>query len=142
DAKGVSGTLGGGAYTGYVNGGGTLPFASGPISGWIAATDLDLAPLGAAVAGKHVDMTGGADLSATGGVLGGRPDRASGILTLERPGQMSFPGMDALLDRLPPNTPALQRDLARIAVETLREYPYTRGDGWLEFADYHGEAQL
>ena len=30
----------------------------------------------------------------------------------------------------------------RIAVETLREYPYTRGDGWLEFADYRGEARL
>jgi hypothetical protein len=75
-------------------------------------------------------------------VLGGRLDRANGILTLDRPGRLSFPGLDALVDRLPRDTPSWRRDLARIAVETLREYPYTRGDGWLEFADYRGEAQL
>jgi hypothetical protein len=127
DAKGVSGHLGGGAYSGYVNGGGMLPFTSGPISGWVAATDIDLAPIGAALAGKYAEMTGQAHLSATAEVLGGRLDRAKGMLTL---------------DRLPRDTPSWRRDLARIAVETLREYPYTRGDGWLEFADYRGEAQL
>ena len=142
DVNGVSGKLGGGAYSGYVNGGGMLPFTSGPISGWFAATDLDLAPLGAALAGKHAEMTGQAHLSATAEVLGGRLDRAHGILTLDRPGRMSFPGLDALADRLPRNAPSWQRDLARIAVETLREYPYTRGDGWLEFADSRGEARL
>jgi hypothetical protein len=142
DAKGVSGKLGGGAYSGYVNGGGTLPFTSGPISGWVAGTDLDLAPLGAALAGKYAEMTGQADLSATAEVLGGRLDRAHGILTLDRPGRMSFPRLDALVDRLPRNAPSWRRDLVRIAVETLREYPYTRGDGWLEFADSRGEARL
>jgi hypothetical protein len=142
DTKGVSGNLGGGAYSGYVNGGGTLPFASGPISGWVAATDIDLAPIGAALAGKYAEMTGQAHLSASAEVLGGRLDRANGILTLDRPGRLSFPGLDALVDRLPRDTPSWRRDLARIAVETLREYPYTRGDGWLEFADYRGEAQL
>src|SRR5262249_25596112 len=64
DAKGVSGSLGGSAYAGYVNGGGNLPFAAGPVSGWVAATDLDLAPLGTAVAGKHIQMTGVANLTA------------------------------------------------------------------------------
>jgi hypothetical protein len=142
DANGVSGNLGGGAYSGYVNGGATLPFTSGPVTGWIAATDLDLAPIGEAVAGKHAEITGLADLSATADVLGGRLDRAHGILTLDRPGRVTFPGIDALVDRLPRDAPSWQRDLARIAVETLREYPYTRGDGWLEFADYRGEARL
>src|SRR5262249_58889093 len=78
----------------------------------------------------------------TAEVLGGRLDRANGILTLDRPGRVSFPGIDALVDRLPRDAPSWRRDLARIAVETLREYPYTRGDGWLEFADGRGEAQL
>ena len=142
DAKGVNGKFGGGAYSGYVNGGATLPFSSGPVTGWIAATDLDLAPLGEAVAGKYAEITGLADLSATADVLGSRLDRAHGILTLDRPGRVTFPGIDALVDRLPRDAPSWQRDLARIAVETLREYPYRRGDGWLEFADYRGEARL
>ncbi len=142
DQNGLSGTLGGGAYSGYVNGGGNLPFTAGAISGWVAATDLDLEPFGAAVAGKHLAMTGLANLSATADVLGERLDRANGTLSLDRPGHVSFPELGEVLHRLPPGTSGWQRDLARIAVETLSDYPYTSGEGSLDFADYRGEAKL
>jgi hypothetical protein len=142
DQNGLSGTLGGDAYAGYVNGGGNLPFTGGAISGWFAATDLDLAPLGTAVAGKHLEMTGLANLRASADVLGDRLDRASGVLSLDRPGRVSFPGLDSLVDRLPPGAPAWQRELARVAAETLRDYPYTSGEGTLDFANSRGEAKL
>src|SRR5262249_53007636 len=73
---------------------------------------------------------------------GERPDRANGALSLDRPGQVSLPGLDALVDRLPPGAPAWQRQLARIAVEALRDYPYTSGEGSLDFANSRGEAKL
>src|SRR5262249_33149819 len=45
DQNGLSGTLGGDAYSGYVNGGGNLPFSGRAVSGWFADTHHGPPPL-------------------------------------------------------------------------------------------------
>src|SRR5262249_15318241 len=101
DEKGVNGTLGGNAYDGYVNGGGSVPFGPGSRSGWAAGTDLDLAPLAATVGGQSVAMTGLVDVEGAVEVLEDRVDRARATLDFQRPGVLSFPALDRLLERLP-----------------------------------------
>jgi hypothetical protein len=142
DQKGVNGKLGGNAYDGYMNGGVSVPFGPGAMSGWAAGTDLDLAPLAATVGGQSVAMTGLVDVEGAVEVLGSRIDRARATLDFQRPGLLSFPALDRLLDRLPAGTVSWQRDLARIAVEAFRDFPYATGSGGLTFADRRGEAHL
>lgn len=142
DEKGVNGTLGGGAYDGYVNGGASLPFRAAPMAGWASCTDLDLAPLAAAAAGSYVEMTGLVDLEGAVQMQNNRIDQAHADLDFKRAGVLSFPALDRLLERLPPETAAWQRDLARIAIETFRDYPYDTGTGTLRFAGARGEAHL
>jgi hypothetical protein len=142
DEKGINGRLGGSAYDGYVNGGASVPFGPGPMSGWAAATDLDLAPIAATVGGPSFEMTGQVDVEGAVEALNGEIDRARAELAFERPGELSIPALDRLLDKLPPDTASWQRDLARIAVETFRDFPYATGSGTLTFADHRGEAHL
>jgi hypothetical protein len=142
DQRGVNGKLGGSAYDGYMNGGVSLPFGPGTMAGWAACTDLDLAPLSATIGGHSVTMTGQVDLEGAVELLDRRIDKARAELEFERPGLLSFPALDRLLDRLPPEASSWQRDLARVAVETFRDFPYATGSGKLEFADRRGEAHL
>ena len=142
DQRGVNGTIGGSAYDGYMNGGISLPFGPGAMSGWAACTDLDLAPLSAAVGGHSVSMTGQVDLEGVVEVLDQRVDKARAELDFGRPGLLTIPALDGLLDRLPPEASSWQRDLARIAVETFKDFPYATGSGKLDFADRRGEAHL
>jgi hypothetical protein len=55
---------------------------------------------------------------------------------------LRLPALDRLLERLPPGTASWQRDLARMAIETFREYPYDSGTGMLRFAGARGVAHL
>jgi hypothetical protein len=142
DQKGVNGKIGGSAYDGYMNGGVSLPFGPGATAGWAACTDLDLAPLSAAVGGHSVSMTGQVDLEGAVEVLDERVDKARAELDFGRPGLLSFPALERLLDRLPPEASSWQRDLARIAVEAFEDFPYATGSGKLDFADRRGEAHL
>jgi len=142
DEKGINAKLGGGAYAGYVNGGASVPFGPGAMSGWAAGTDLDLAPLTRTVAGSSFEMTGVVDVVGSVDVVGDRIDRAKAELDFKRAGQLSFPSLDRVLERLPPGAPSWQRDLAGIAVETFRDYPYDDGGGTFAFADARGEAHV
>jgi hypothetical protein len=142
DEHGINGKLGGGAYAGYVNGGASLPFRAGPMAGWASCTDLDLAPLSAAAVGSYLAMTGVVDVEGAAEMLTGRLTDARATLDFTRPGQMTIPALDRLLERLPANALSWQRDLARIAVETFRDYPYDSGKGTLSFSGDRGEAHL
>lgn len=142
DEKGINGELGGRAYAGYVNGGVSLPFAAGPSTGWVSAEHLDLALAAAPLAGERIEMTGAASFTGTARLREGRLEAADGKLAFERPGRLSFPDLDTLVERLPADAPSWQRDLAKIAVDAFRDYPYTTGEGTLRFADFRGEARL
>jgi hypothetical protein len=141
DQQGINGGLGGAAYDGYVNGGLSVPFSSGPSSGWFSGSHLDLGTFSATAGGGHVAMVGTASFEATAATRGDRLDTVDGRLALT-PGRIEFPDLDRVLKRLPANAPSWQRDLARIGVETFRDYPYDRGEGTLAFRDAQARALL
>ena len=65
------------------------------------------------------------DLEGAVEMLDQRLDQARADLDFSASGPPhASPALDRLLDRLPPDTSSWQRDLARIAVETFRDYPY------------------
>lgn len=142
DQQGINGTLGGRAYDGFVDGGASIPFGPGPMAGWASCTDLDLAPLAATVAGASLEMEGLVDVEAAVQATGTRLDTARADLVFSRPGVLRFPSLDRLLARLPAGASSWQRDLARIAVETFSEYPYTTGQGWMRYVHRRGELHL
>lgn len=142
DQRGVNGKLGGSAYKGYVNGGASVPFQPGPSAGWASCTDLDLAPVAAAAAGTYLEMTGLIDVEAAVEMRRERIHQASADLDFKHPGKLRFPALDRLLERLPATASSWQRDLARVAVETFRDYPYTDGTGTLRFEDPRGSFLL
>src|SRR5262249_37871314 len=90
DQKGINGGLGGAAYAGYVNGGLSVPFSSGPSSGWFSGSHLDLGAFSATAGGGHVAMVGTASFEATAAARGSRLDVAAGRLALT-PGPLDFP---------------------------------------------------
>ncbi len=142
DQSGINGRLGGAAYDGYTTAGLSVPFSAGDRSAWIAGERVDLAPLTTQVSNGHATMTGHATFE---GALTIRDDRihtASGRLTLLGPGRLDFPDLDTLPDRLPADAPSWQRDLARIAGDVFRDWPWTSGDGTLALADHRGTAAL
>jgi len=142
DERGINGQLGGRAYEGYMNGGASVPFGAGPMAGWASCTDLDLAPLAKAAAGTHLEMTGLVDLEGAVQLRNDRIDQARADLDFKVPGVLRFPGLDRLLERLPAGTTSWQRDLARLAIDTFRDYPYDTGTGMLRVAGARGVAQL
>jgi hypothetical protein len=87
-------------------------------------------------------MTGHATFEGALTIRANRIDAASGRVTLLGPGMLDFPDLDTLPDRLPADAPSWQRDLARIAGDVFRDWPWTDGDGTLALADYRGTAAL
>jgi hypothetical protein len=87
-------------------------------------------------------MTGHATFEGALTIRDDQIDTASGRLTLLGPGQLDFPDLDTLPDRLPADAPSWQRDLARIGADVFRDWPWTDGDGTLSLADYRGTAEL
>jgi hypothetical protein len=142
DKTGINGQLGGGAYSGYTNAGLSVPFGAGDRSAWIAGDRVDLAPLTTQVSNGRAVMTGHATFEAALTIRGTQIDSASGHLTLLGPGQLDFPDLDTLPERLGPDAPSWQRDLARIGADVFRDWPWTDGDGTLSLADYRGVAEL
>ncbi|MDG2306219.1 MAG: YdbH domain-containing protein [Candidatus Binatia bacterium] len=141
DPNGISGKFGGAGYEGYVNGGLTVPYASGaPWVGWVSASEIDLAKLTSLVAGGAVTMSGPFDANVALTIANQSLRNANGGLTLSEPGHLEIKSLGE--SKIPPDWPSWQQDLARIALEALRDFDYEEGKGMLHFEDGTGLATL
>lgn len=141
DPKGINGSFGGEGYAGYVNGGVTVPYAwDQPWVGWISATDLDLAELTAVVAGGAVEMTGPLDASIALTIAHQSLAKAQGDLSLPKPGRLEITRLEKF--QIPAGWSSWQRDLGRIAIDTLKNFDYDQGQGKLRFEEGLGLATL
>lgn len=143
DATGVFASFGGQAYGGYINAG--LSFFFGEDSrwlGWVTGTGIDLAQLSAVLAPKNVTLTGVADVRVEVDASASRIDRVRGSLDAQKPGTLTIAKLDEFIDDLPAEWSELKRSGAKIALETLRDFRYSRADADFWFVENQGRFDL
>lgn len=134
DRTGINGEFGGRFYGGYVSGGFSFLFDDqSPWIGWLAGKGVDLKQLTDIVAPKNFRMTGPLAFKVQTNAAGHEIERLKGDFTAARPGRMTIGKLDDLLASFPETWSALKKSSARIALETLRDFDYTRasGDFWI-----------
>lgn len=143
DADGIYGRFGGAAYAGYVNGAFDFLMRDGsPWTGWVTASDVGLEPLTQLMAPESFKMTGPADLRVEANGMTRQVERLKGKWTASAGGRMEIGKLDALLEKVPADWPALKQSLLRIGLEALRDFEYDSADGDFWYAAREGKLDL
>lgn len=143
DARGINGEFGGAAYRGYVNGGFSFFFQdSSPWIGWVAGTDVDTEALTAVISPQNFSLTGPADFEIQLDAFRKRIARMRGVFQLKESGRLRIGKLDDLLTNIPPGWNLLKQSSTRIALETLRDFPYTKAAGDFWFVESQGLLNL
>ncbi len=128
DPSGIYGKLGGNCEKGYLKGNFEVYYTKG--FQWnvnMFADKIDCQPIAQKLAGKYFDLTG--TLDGQVGVQGKATEILSckGRLAMDHPGLLEIHSLDHLLDRLPASATSLQRGSLKIALDSVRTYPYQTG---------------
>lgn len=144
DVKGVYGTFGGEAYGGYLNGAFDVYLDDAfTWDGWLAGTDVALAPVTRALFPGYLLLDGKASgkLIATGDM----DELYQGDAEFRSRSKGRF-RIQALNDAIASLPPALKGDVAdqirRIGLETLRDFDYERIEGKARFHGREGRGHL
>ncbi len=143
DQQGIYGKCGCIAYDGYLEGGFSfLIREDNPWTGWLAVTDIDLESLTAILSPESVTIDSSAELAVEVSAFGPRIERVVGSMAVTSPGTLSIPKLDMMLENLPEDWDDLRRDLSKIGIQTLRDFPFESGQSNFWFIDDHGRLKL
>jgi hypothetical protein len=143
DRKGINGLFGGKVYKGDTWGGFSFFFDStSPWIGWCAGTGIDLHQFTDIISPQNFQMTGPLDFKLQMDAQGRNIDRIQGGFETPKPGRMKVGKLDDLLARIPTTWNLLKQSSTKIALETLRDFEYTKGDGNFWFVESQGVLQL
>jgi hypothetical protein len=143
DPTGVYGRLGGKCEGGYLKGNFEVYYTKGFT--WNAdffADKINCQPIAKKLAGSYFDLSG--ELDGKLAVQGRAAEilRCTGALSLPQAGQLRITSLDDLLNRLPADTPKLKRDAIKLAIDSLRTYPYTSGEFKIDYQPAQGLGTL
>jgi hypothetical protein len=133
DALGINGEFGGEAYDGYVNGGFSFFFQTdSPWIGWITGTAVNVGTLTGIASPENFSLTGPADFEVQVDAFAKAIDRVRGKFSLTESGRLRIGKLDDLIENISPDWGSLKQDIARIGLETLRDFEYedAKGDFW------------
>ena len=104
-----------------------------PWAGWLAGTKIDLKETTDNLAPGKASMTGKADVSLAVNGLGGALSRVAGDFRARSAGTLRIHKVEEMIQSIPANWETTKRDLLRIGLETLRDFPYDNGTAsfWL-----------
>ncbi len=143
DRQGINGLFGGQLYKGQADGGFSFFFDStSPWIGWCAGERIDLRQLTNVISPQNFQMTGPVDFKLQLDAQGRNIDRILGEFQMPKPGKMEIGKLDDLLGRIPPTWNLLKQSSTKIALETLRDFEYTKGGGDFWFVESQGILQL
>lgn len=143
DGRGINGLFGGNAYRGYVNGGFSFFFQdSSPWIGWVAGTGVDTGGITDVVAPQNFHLTGPLDFELQLDAFRKDIGRVRGVFHLTQPGKLKIGKLDDMIANIPGEWPALKQSSTRIALETLRDFDYTKAGGDFWFVDSLGLLNL
>lgn len=144
DKAGVYATFGGTSCGGYLKGGVNVYLDEHySWDAWVSLTDLNLGTLTAALAPEYVTITGKMKeltVKAAGDSLSLYQLTCS--LSIPGAGRLTIPAIDALQEKIAALDPGLSTEALRLAVESLRECPYSSGTGHLKLIGREGELAL
>ncbi|MEP6670862.1 MAG: hypothetical protein ABJF10_17015, partial [Chthoniobacter sp.] len=143
DARGIYGHLGGKAYTGQLNGQFNFLLADkSPWNGWIAGEHIDLQQVTGILAPEKLALSGPADFRLSVTARATVFDSVIGDFAATRTGQLRIGKLDDLIRELPGDWSGLKSGLARISLETLRDFAYTAAHGDFRFHGRSGALHL
>ena len=139
DRSGINGDFGGLAYGGYLKGGFSFLFEENtPWIGWLSGTKVDLKRLTDIISPQNFRMTGPLDFKLQADAFGSRIERVKGKFNTLTPGRMKIGKLDDLLANIPDTWSNLKKSSTRVALETLRDFEYTKAGGDCWFVDNQG----
>ena len=139
DSGGINGAFGGRAYGGYLKGGFSFLFDDEtPWIGWLSGNDVDLKRLTDTISPQNFRMTGPLDFKLQMDAFGSRIERVKAKFNTLRPGRMKIGKLDDLLANIPDAWSNLKKSSTRLALETLRDFEYTKAGGDCWFVDNQG----
>ncbi len=143
DPTGIYGKLSGKCENGLLAGNFEIYYLKGFT--WNAdffANTIDCAPIADKLAGKYGTLTGTIDGQI--GVQGKATEilNCTGHLDLKKAGVLEINSAEDLLKRLPGAAASLQNQSMRIAIDTLRSYPYQTGGITINYTPGGGGAEL
>jgi len=143
DKQGINGEFGGKAYKGYVSGGFSFFFeANSPWIGWIAGKRIDLREFTDVISPQNFRMTGPLDFRLQLDAQARDIDRIRADFQAAKPGKMIIGKLNDLLGNIPSTWNSLKQGSTRIALEALKDFDYTRGDGDLWIVRSQGILRL
>ena len=143
DARGIYGNLGGKAYTGLLNGQFNFLLSSdSPWNGWISGEHIDLKPVTDALAPQKFSLSGPANFRMSVSARATEFDSVIGDFTAQHAGQLRIGKIDDFIRSLPIDWSGLKRGLARIGLETLRDFAYDAAHGDFRFHGRSGALHL
>ena len=143
DVDGIYGRFGGKAYDGYVTGAFTFYMSqNSPWVGWVSGSKVDLKKVTDILAPQNFQMSGPADFSLEVNGTNHEIERVAGKFKTTSPGRLKISKFDQLIANLPKTWTTLKQGTTRIALETLRDFDYTTGDGNFWFAGDKGNLIL
>lgn len=134
DQTGINGEFGGQLYGGYISGGFSFLFDDRtPWIGWISGKGVDLRQLTDIATPKNFRMTGPLTFKVQTNANGSEIERLKGDFHATKPGRLTIGKLDDLLANIPDTWTAIKTSSTRIALETLRDFDYTKaaGDFWI-----------
>jgi hypothetical protein len=143
DVRGVYGHLGGKAYSGIVNG--EFDFLLGddsPWNGWISGEHIDLKQITDILAPEKFSLSSPANFRVSVTARGKQFDSVIGDFKATRAGRLRIGKLDDLIHALPGDWSGLKRGLARIGLETLRDFAYDAAHGDFRFHGRSGSLHL
>jgi len=143
DVRGVYGHLGGKAYTGLING--QFNFLLGddsPWNGWIAGEHIDLKQVTDILAPEKLALSSPANFRLSVTARATQFDSVIGDFAATRGGQLRVGKLDDFIHALPGDWSGVKRGLARIGLETLRDFAYDAAHGDFQFHGRSGALHL
>ncbi len=134
DQYGMHGDGGGRICSGEIRAGFTYfldPRA--PWTGWVSGSRVDLKELTDKLSPDKASMTGRANVSLSVNGIGGDVTRLVGDFRAPTGGKLRITKLDEMIAAIPADWQNAKRDLMRIGLEAMRDFPYEKGDAsfWL-----------
>jgi len=143
DARGIYGHLGGKAYTGLLNGQFNFVLSDeSPWNGWISGEHIDLRQVTDILAPQKFALSGPANFRLSVTARATQFDSVIGDFAATRTGQLRIGKLDDLIHALPGDWSGLKSGLARISLETLRDFAYDAAHGDFRFHGRSGALHL
>jgi hypothetical protein len=143
DRSGINGQFGGKVYQGETWGGFSFFFSTdSPWIGWLSGKGISLRELTNIISPQNFQLSGPLEFRLQMDAKRRDIERVLGDFRATKPGKMVIRKIDDLLARIPSTWNLTKQSSTRIALETLRDFDYTKAGGDFWFVESQGVLRL